>query len=322
MRRYWKYEKKDADENSDKKRMSLRTKLILASVVLLLAAVGGGIAKYIWDTISDYAAVTSAPFYFTVDVFGDSEMTKKPDSSYSYEDPTGAWSLYGGGEHSIPIRVRNYYDELRVTQNEITYSVSLKDPGKTGATITAGSKDATTGTLSLGKTDDGKLYDAAEQQLTLTIPDDYEDGSVITVTIESERPYVKTMTLSFTVYTVSRGLTYKVIDSDGSPFAELVIMNGTEEDVTPVITWNATKLFIDDTNELTFTATAAGDSHTFTKQFGIETGEMEVSKAIASHQSVSIYFFKANSSEKYSQDVTTVAVDSGDQGIIALNQVP
>lgn len=291
------------------KRLSNRLKVILILAGAALMLVGGLEARYFWQSWSEYAAVTSEPFYFTADLLGDTEMTAgattETENLYSMANPSGTWHLYGGGEHKVDFTIQNYYDDLRVTQNVIEYTVTVN--GIDGVTV-IDAKDNTAlpeGSLTLGTSTasaDGKeSYTKAEQKLSLTIPAGYTEEKTVTVVITSTKPYKKTLTLNFKVYPASKGLIYEVVDSVNSPYAELIIRNDTVEDIAPTIDWSGTSLSIDNTNELTFKYADGA----FTQQAGIENKVMQISRNLNIGESVSIYFFKSES-KNYAIANTTV----------------
>lgn len=287
------------------KRLSNRSKIILILAGAALMLVGGLAARYFWQSWSEYATVTSEPFYFTADLLGDTEMTANEENLYSLNSSSGTWHLYGGGEHKVDFTIQNYYDDLRITQNVIEYTVTVKNDN-TGATI----KDTTTDTeLSSPQTlgtsttsDDGKVsYTKAEQKLSLTIPSGYTEEKTVTVEITSTKPYKKTLELNFVVHPAGKGLIYEVVDSINSPYAELIIRNDTDKEVQPYIDWHETSLSIDNTNELTFKYADGA----FTQQAGIENKVMQISRNLNIGESVSIYFFKSES-KNYAIANTTV----------------
>lgn len=270
---------------------------VLAIAVLLLA--GGVTARYVWQGRSEYAAVTAETFYFTAELLGDSEMTEDADSHFSMEDPQrGMWHLYGGGEHKVTFNLCNFYDELRVTQDVITYSVKL-DGDQIGAAITDGAGNALPNPPTLGTAPAaGGTYDRAMQELMLHIPEGYTEDKTVTVVVESSAPYKKTMELSFMVHSGEQGLSYEIVDSANSPYAELIIRNGGATKVQPTIDWSATTLSIDNTNELTFGAN-------FAAQAGMTGKRMQISRELKPGESVSIYFFKSDS-KNYTVNRTAV----------------
>lgn len=285
------------------KRLSNRSKVILILAGAALMLVGGLAARYFWQSWSEYATVTSEPFYFTANLLGDTEMTANVENLYSLNSPSGTWHLYGGGEHKVDFTIQNYYDDLRITQNVIEYTATVDAKDFNGVTLTDSTGNLLTGSQNLGEAPvtEGAKYEQKSQKLILTIPGGYTEEKTVTVEITSTKPYKKTLELNFVVHPAGTGLIYEVVDSVNSPYAELIIRNDTGKEVQPTIDWSGTSLSIDNTNELTFKY----DGTAFTQQPGMEGKKMTVSRALKPNESVSIYFFKSES-KNYAIANTTV----------------
>lgn len=316
-----------------------RTILVLA-VILILSVTVVVMAKYLRSFEPVSGIMTSDKFYFSTDLLGDSTMVdssgENPGSGYVYEDvQEGTWNLYGGGAHEITFELRNYYDDLRITQGQISYTVSVE--AKTPADE-SGSSSSITGlaTVSDNSTDpagtviSGALGSAgsegkAVQEITLSIADEqkvsYDDGTEVIVTIQSTSPYEKIMKLHFLLYQVDTYLSYEIQDSVGSPYAELILMAnsvGTEStgSVQPYLTWPK-DLSIDNTNGLTYTY---GDA--FVQQGGMtDRKNMQISRALRAKESESIYFFKADVSKNYSKQRTIVNKNDENHYVISIGQL-
>lgn len=230
--------------NSDKKRtfISIKTAMLvlLAVIMVTISVIGGLFSKFLFGNRSNDAQLSSPPFYFTVEVLGDSEMARSMENSYSYDDrQSGTWHLYGDKTHSIGIEIRNFYDDLRITEGEITYSITVsgvessKVTDKDNQIVTNGSMGA-----------DGK----ASVPLTLEIPEGYEEGQEVTVKVVSQSPYVKMIELHFILHIGRQKLVYQLKDAYGSPYAELIIMNGMDTAQEITLDWKNSGLYIDNTN--------------------------------------------------------------------------
>jgi hypothetical protein len=124
--------------------------------------------------------------------------------------------------------------------------------------------------------------------------------------VKSSAPYEKTLQLTFNVYPAGSGVTYEVVDSANSLYAELIIRNDTAQEVQPTLEWPDT-LSIDNTNELTFSY----EGGAFTQQPGIDERNMQLSRALKLKESVSIYFFKSDNGN-YTTAETPVSVSDGE----------
>lgn len=283
-------------KNAEKRsRAFFNGKTVLVFLAVLMTVATGVLAKYVWETQSEYAQISSPPFYFTADVLGDSVMSVTENGEYSYDDKQiRSWDLYGGGEHEINIELRNYYDELRVTQEDIAFTVKVTE----NASVNKNSG-------SFAANEDG-TYAQQSDTLKLTIPSGYKEGDEVAVTVASTSPYKKTIELSFKLHVSDHGLTYRVVDAVYSPYAELEIMNGTDNEAEITLNWNISELFIDNTNELTFNV---GSDGIFTPQEGTKDGNMKLSRPLKANESVSIFFFKNDTSRNYSTADTAVGAD-------------
>ncbi len=288
-------------------------------ILVVCALFTGVFAKYAYQHDSTPGQITADNFYFTTDLTGDTVMVLQGDTdtyNFGQESTTGRWQLYGGVQHTLTIKVQNYYDDLRVTGADITYTATVS----TNSAATTGADGLTVSSASGTLTGDDKHDDA----LTLTIPAHnswaYNDGDTVTLTVTSTAPYEKTFTLIFTLHTVNDVLSYRVLDTVGSPYAELIIMsnvmdeNGNTKSVTPHLKWPET-LDIDNTNNLTFTE-KNGDM--FVQQDGMEGRDMLLSQPFATGRSESIVFFKTDTSANYSRPDTVVTPDSNDDYVIDL----
>lgn len=300
-----------------------RTILVLA-VILILSVTVVVMAKYLRSFEPVSGIMTSDKFYFTTDLLGDSTMVDSsgdnPGSGYVYENvQEGTWNLYGGGAHEITFELRNYYDDLRITQGQISYTVSVEaktpadesgssNPVSGLATVSDNSADPA-GTEISGDLEGTGSEEKAVQKITLSIADEqtvpYDDGTEVIVTIQSTSPYKKIMKLHFLLYQVDTYLSYEIQDSVGSPYAELILMAnsvGTEStgSVQPYLTWPK-DLSIDNTNGLTYTYKTD-----FEQQSGMTDRNMQISRALRAKESESIYFFKADVSKNYSKQRTIV----------------
>lgn len=316
-----------------------RTILVLA-VILILSVTVVVMAKYLRSFEPVSGIMTSDKFYFTTDLLGDSTMVdssgENPGSGYVYEAvQEGTWNLYGGGAHEITFELRNYYDDLRITQGQISYTVSVEaktpadESGSSNsvsglATVSDNSADPA-GTVISGALGSAGSEGKAVQEITLSIADEqtvpYVDGTEVIVTIQSTSPYEKIMKLHFLLYQVDTYLSYEIQDSVGSPYAELILMAnsvGPEStgSVQPYLTWSP-DLSIDNTNGLTYTY---GDA--FVQQGGMtDRKNMQISRALRAKESESIYFFKADVSKNYSKQRTIVNKNDENNYVILIGQL-
>lgn len=292
----------------------------LAVLVLVTCCLLGGLfAKYARKSETDPGQIISEHFYFTADIMGDTKMVAADgDSSDSYafgeKSTEGTWYLYGGSQHTLDIKVQNYYDELRITDKNTAFKTEVSVTDGEGNTVEKNYglkliKTGTTETVDENSSVEltGGKKNSSDFQLVIPSNSEWNYGENITVTVKisSTAPYRKTLTLNFVLYAKEAALRYQVKDSVGSPYAELIIMTNLEtstgENVQPYITWSAT-LSIDNTNKLTFHYS----NGTFTQQTGMTDRNMQISEALKTGESESIYFFKSNPSENHTTGETIV----------------
>ncbi len=269
----------------------LRTKLfiILVGVLVLALLIGGVIAMYVATNNKDVGQIVPEPFYFEVDLLGNSQMQSSDGGAYSFPAvQSGTWHLFGPSAHSVVITVRNYADNTRITQSDIVYTASVTDDITSGdATITS-----TGGTLTGGS----QNY----SQITLSIPASTSySGETVTVTISSSSPYTKQISLVFRLSSTVPALYYRVDDSVNSLYATLYIMSDLLTDATPTLVWPA-ELQIDNTSEYTF---SSGFTQNATD---MEARNMALSQAVHPGESIAIRFFKTDVTINYSADLTEV----------------
>ena len=313
-----KHEKEYREQKKRKKEQRLRGRSILAVLFLSACVLTGGLtARYIHTMQSDSGQVTSRNFYFTADLLGDTKMVPtegNTEESYAFgeESTEGTWQLYGGSTHSTEIQIQNYYDKERITEGTIEGNVSIKVKDPDGSSITGtGDNFPSVGQTSftLAPASSGEM---TAQPITLNIPDtaswNYADQTVVTVEITSTRPYKKTLTLNFELYASDINLKYRMVDSVGSPYAELILMTNVEAGtgVQPTLIW-PDALSIDDTNKLTFTYSGSD----FIQESGLIDRNMQISEPLAAGRSESIYFFKKDPSKNYTIGDTVVPEMNG-----------
>lgn len=327
-----------------KSEYSFHARAIVLIVLTLFVILAAGVeARYIQTYESQPGQVTSQAFYFTTDLLGDSTMLNESGSagnnSYAFPDvQSGTYYLYGGGAHDITIKVQNFSDSQRITAQDITYTVALaveepipektedsSNSGDSGDSKSASyaaddvsltvSSEAVNGTYTLT----GGAQNTDEWRLSVKSYTEkpYKDGTIVTVTISGTSPYTKTIQLNFMLYSVDTALRYKVVDSAGSPYAELIITTnvvttqssqGTAATkVQPYLTWPTDSLYIDNTNNLTYEYSGGK----FDQQDGMTAGNMQISKELVPGESESIYFFKADTSDNYSLSERAVTPSDG-----------
>lgn len=259
------------------------------------------LAKYI--RTRDYTInFESGKFYFTVDLLGDTN---------DIESLTGEYDLYGGDEKEIIFNVQNFFDELRINKDNIKYNISYEITNPAGKSYD----------LAQLKNSDGNVITTEERTLigdtksfnkyTLTLPEGYANGTVVTVTISSVTPYTKTMKLVFNLHNYEHLIGYYVNDSSGdiAILAELFITFNLNVDVSVneiIIDWssiNATSnvIQLDESNPDVTPIDDGGEYYSKAK----------INRDVTAGESITIYFFKTDTTKNYSFEIKSAQLVDG-----------
>lgn len=243
--------------------------ILIVCIAMIVCGTSFSFAKYFGVAGNGYLQ-TSSKFYF-----GSSVITRNPSTM-----------LFGGGEQSYDIDVNNFADSLRVTQTNITYSVTTTATnGYQGCTVTSRGNPGTRGVLAGGS--------ANTDTLTINFASGYINETIITINITSTSPYAKTLTQIVTLHTVALPQ-YSVIDRQGSLYAELRITTTMEILAGALqIDWDETELTVDMNNNFVISANKTTNASDVVEKIVSGT-------TIPAYGSISIYFFKADLTLNYS----------------------
>lgn len=234
--------------------MALKIGLLLLAVVVLFN--GYTLAKYFMER-DQKVPVVAKSFYFESDLLAIS---------------TGAIPQYTlqAGVDEISFSLMNYPDELRDSEVNISYSVSLT---KGGSEI-----KSTSGTINAGRN---------------SVPIRFEGLAAGTyhVTATATNPYTQTLQGRFTIVDTNYGLAYTVSDAPGSPNLKVTITT-TDYSGNAVISWPAGVL-PDNTDPLMQSA----DGQSFTV-------------AVNAQSEYTFQFFKTNPNADYSNAITVTKPNS------------
>ncbi len=232
----------------------------------------------------------SSEFYFTIDLLGDTNTLDSLKDEYE---------LYGGDTKSIKFNVQNYFDELRINEANIQYSIKMEIINSSGTynlatLINSASENITSETKTIvGGTKKDCAY-------TLYIPEGYANNTIIKVTVDSTVPYTKTMELTFNLHNYDYLVSYYVNDGsgDGNIFAELFIVFNQGIDISVnevIIDWSQINL----TSNVIQIDLANEDITPIDEGKGYYT-KAKINKNIEAGEVITIYFFKINTSIDYS----------------------
>ena len=97
--------------------MKKRNLIILMFLMMccLICIVAPVVAKYVKEKNS-VINISSDEFYFTVDLLGDTNSEDSLEKTFQF---------YGGDKKEVTFSVQNYFDEFRITESDIKYTISL-----------------------------------------------------------------------------------------------------------------------------------------------------------------------------------------------------
>lgn len=274
----------------------------------------GILAKYTYQDDGGEITGTSSPMYFTIDliqnVYGDEDITELKYSSY------------GGAEKTLTFSVQNFYDELRYTGYDVTYTTKVENTSADVAnqsfndyTLTQEGNPLAASYVLTGNGQDSDKF-------TLVVSDTYETGTELTITVTANSPFKKELKLVFEFNNTSNTVNYYVLDSVDSLYAELIIYTDIKVDKNKIlIDWEAINaaantLQIDSTSpyidilDTTGQVKEVGADYYFTKKY--------VAVDLEENMSISIHFFKANPSDKISYQANTTSVYADGSGIYTI----
>ena len=286
------------------KKMNLKSKVMIIcfsfiAFVLLLVS-GISTAKYYNEKYYP-SVVASENFYFTIDLLGN---TNTDDSLVK------TYHLYGGDSKSIDFNIQNYFDELRITSNDVLFNISIEGSEASRATLTCSKNTLSKNTLD-------------KAQCHLEISEGYANLGEVHVVIKSTSPYVKTMKLIFVLHSYAEVVECTINDSDSSLYAEVVISSNIYIDDKHLSidysSINATEniLRVDMTNPyVKDDANTNNPGDSFLKK-------IVITSEINPGQSVSINFYKKDISVDYSSlhiELTSTIVDGNIYYVVTLTE--
>lgn len=221
--------------------------IIIIAIICIASIIAISYAKYTQKAKSNNA-YTTENFYFESDLLKENE---------------GAEYNFGDGENSININLKNNADELRYTNQDISYKVLLADSSEN----TVATKE---GTITGG--------DVNSSAVTF---DNLTSGTY-TVVAKALTPYTKTLTGKFKINSTNDDINYSVKDTSGSTNLNVTL-------ITNSYSGNVTITFPDgllpnniETNFASITSTSA-------------------TLNVNANSEYSIQFFKTDTSQNYTE---------------------
>ena len=199
------------------KKRKIITGVSFALGLIIVLCVALMLAKYKMN-LGEQRELTSQNFYFS------SNFLK------SEEEPTPTYEIYG---NTVTFEVRNYIDSLRINETDISYAVTAEGCAIVTSSDTLGKGEKNSESITLTY-----AFPSGEQQKEITV----------SVTVTGKFTQTLKATFKFIKYD---GLKYEIKDETNRDYAELYIYTGkAASDVT--ISWDKTKLLIDETNDYVF----------------------------------------------------------------------
>lgn len=187
-------QKKYIPAHTKKNSKTSRKKVIISTVAVVLSlcalTVGMLVAKYLNEKSSD-GLVRAKNFYFTSNLLDGEEHTLAPDST---------------GSTSVTFTLGNHEDDLRFSEVDIEYTVTLDD----GSTV----KEIDKGTLPAN---------GAVNDVEVTVSG-LQEGKTYTVTAVGKGGYTKTLTATIVVPAKAAQLYYH-IDNSAGEYTLLTVWN-------------------------------------------------------------------------------------------------
>lgn len=277
---------------------------IILFLVITISISSVALAKYFKENETN-VGIISKNFFFTVDLLGDTvsdEMLKK------------SYTLAGGDSKEINFNVQNFFDEYRICNTDVIYTISMTIDSTNSSYDTSNITLTTSDTISLEYklNKDTKDYD----KWNLTIPTGYGDNTKITIVIKSSSPYIKEMQLEFICTTYAKEYSYEMIDEADSPIARLVIKTNVDIEIGDLtidfsaINVTSNMLQIDTTDEYVVDII---DGLPVLETNKLKPGETYFKSVINTvrinaGESIEIVFYKTDKTRDYS--FSTVSLDS------------
>lgn len=180
----------------------VKSKLNFNTLLLILIpifAIGMTVASYVQKKYSD-TVYTAESFYFESDLLSDNTNP----SAYTYEI----------GKNEILIQLTNNIDDLRYSEVDIKYAVTITDSNGNEVLDKDGNKiSEITGTL---------LKDSINSNV---VSFSNLNSGVYIVTAKAIKPYTKVLQANFVITEKNNEIIYQVNDSINSPVVQLTVMS-------------------------------------------------------------------------------------------------
>ena len=176
--------------------------IIIFCICLFLITISVSFGRYIYSKVLDLYFMTQN-FYF------ESDKLKSNNAKYSLD----YWN--GVDPYDIVVNLNSFKNDKLKSSADIEYEISYECPSNL---ICSSSKEG--GVISGSSNTDSFVF-------TMTPNAIFNDGDSTTVKISasSKKPYVKTISASFTFKVGKYGLGHEISDSSGNPYLNLKVTN-------------------------------------------------------------------------------------------------
>ncbi|NLW70208.1 MAG: hypothetical protein GX061_03915 [Eubacteriaceae bacterium] len=265
---------KELNTKSNKKALRLWIALLLPLLFASLSLGAVAAAKYTIEKGSDWLQAKAKNFYFTSDILSSSENVPR----YQISDFVPG---DGEGHSSITFELRNYEDDLRVSQIDVGYTITTDNAAVNTANNNAG------GTITVA---------GEKATVNLIVPAgcfDSDGKALIRVTAQSS-PYKKLLIAEFELFKKIDGITAAVYDAPDNNTLNLTL---TTQDMGGTVTITTPAAVLPDRTDSRLTGIS----------YDAQTGYTCTFTAAANAQ-YSFVFFKTSPSTVYNQTNFTIVI--------------
>lgn len=303
----------------NKKRILALLSTVLA-VLILVFFIGFFAGNYINSSI-----MNSRSYYFAAETsmisnHGNKLVPTTNASQYKFFPGNAKYnelSVYGGELSDIEINVVNFFDDERISEAyDIEYKVRILKTNVNGVYLMKGdhvnaansqivyagsSGDAESESQMLlpdilHHSNNGKVWDRWVLHIPRHEIAQYNDGTVISVVLESVAPYHETVVLNFRLYAFDPKLSYSVTENNF--YYEMKI--SSVSDVGDITLHWPQGLSLDDTNPLTYNYSSGEfiptpvyeETTSYGKGYYLKVNNGSDGYALHSGETVSIFFYK------------------------------
>lgn len=188
---------------------------VIAAAILMVSFYPGThtFARYAYTKLmKSFIATAAADFYFTSDLLSDA--AEVPTYQITHDWTTAA---------TINFELRNYENQLNISDRIITYNVSASPAG---------------GSVGGAIVPNGQVGQQRPVSLSIPVPTNPAAPQEVLVTAVSFRPYTKTLQGRFVILPA---ISYNIAENDGSPVATftLTLSRSAQANRTVAIAWQA-----------------------------------------------------------------------------------